>query len=73
MKTLFYYVVEMITEWITGIDNSSMKLLEVSRYVNVSDAIATVLNMCVVVIILASFMIVVNRMAKNDQVTQDNA
>ena len=72
MRTLFYIVVEMITEWITGIESSGMKLWEVSRYVSVSDTVAVLLNAGIAITILVAF-IAICRKLENKYAAQNNA
>ena len=44
MATLFYNMVEMITEWVTGIENGAIKLWELQEYLRVSANVTAALN-----------------------------
>ena len=44
MKEMFYYYVTTITEWLTGLDHTSLKLWEVEQYVLTSSNVTTFLN-----------------------------
>ena len=55
MRHLFYELVEMITEMITGIDSSAMSLWELPTYINTSQDVIT---WCNATIVLAIFLVV---------------
>ena len=51
MREMFYNIVEMITEWITGSVNGEIKLWELYRYLEVSSWVTAVLNGVIIVAI----------------------
>lgn len=44
MRELFYYIVTMISEAITGLDHSNLKLWNFMTYIEVSDNVSIWLN-----------------------------
>ena len=53
MRNLFYNMVEMITETITGIDNDAMSLWELTTYLRVIKDVTTWLNVVIAMVIVA--------------------
>lgn len=52
MRTLFYTMVTMITEMITGLEHNNLKLWNVGTYINTSQNVIVVLNiLCLIVTI----------------------
>lgn len=52
MKTLFYYIVEIITEKITGLENGAIKIYDLGRYLRTTEIVIDVLNGSIAIIIL---------------------
>lgn len=71
MRALFYNVVEMFTEKITGIENGAIKIWEFERYMRVSDNIAVLLNVSIATIIAVLAMCII-RYAKKTWVNHGN-
>ena len=56
MKEVFYGVVEIITQLITGYDCNNLKIWELGkllRYMEVSEQVATALNIVIVITIIS--------------------
>ena len=71
MKELFYYIVECITEYITGIENGAIKLWELEAYLTVSDNVATVLNLmcaCIIAAVICGIIDIVREIRKCEDI-----
>lgn len=52
MRTLFYTIVTMITEMITGLEHDNLRLWNVGTYINKSQDVTVILNvLCLIVTI----------------------
>ena len=52
MRNLFYNMVEMLTETITGIDNGAMSLWELTTYLRALKYVTTWLNVVIAMVIV---------------------
>ena len=53
MRTFFYYMVEVITEHITGLENGNMKLWDLFEYMRVSEKVIIGVNIIGLIVAVA--------------------
>ena len=59
MRELFYALVEIITEFVTGYTNGQIKLWELEEYLYISGIVTDGLNVCCAIFLVAFIMYIV--------------
>lgn len=62
MKTLFYKLVEIITEMITGLDHSNLKLWDLAEYITTAGDVTKWLNAIFAIVVGIIVLSIINSM-----------